>query len=643
MAMELPGIGRLAKGVATNRWMVVVATFFIMACSGATYNFGIYSDVVKTSMGYNQETLTTLGFFKDLGANVGIFSGLIYDLTGPWVVLMCGAILNLFGYLMIWLAVEHKISPPAIWKMCLFICIGANSQAFTNTGVIVTSVKNFPNNRGLVIGLLKGYVGLSGAMLTLFYQALYGNSPDKFILLIAWFPCLICLMFLAVIRRMPPTGPELAASEKKIFQAFLFIALALAGYLMIIIVVQHQVKVPRAGFQALAAIMLLIVMSPLALVVRDELRKIEQEKNQELKEGAKTGEEAESNSKLALAGNPTDIGSIQPHDQDSELETKRFALDWKRTEGIPGPKQGILQEGAKTGEDDCSNSTPKELELAAGKESTHPETLNPEPRSKKFTLDWKKIRRILWERPARGSDYNIPDAIFTIDMFLIFVATTCGVGGGLMAIDNLGQIGKALDLKVDTFVSLISIWNFLGRVGSGFASEIALQRWGVPRTLFFSLVIGVAAIGHLVIALNLPGALFAGSILIGLTFGAQWALMFTIISEIFGLKYYGTLYNVGGIASPVGSYLLSVRVAGALYDKEAAKDRARSATVGRIFGRILAVASATGNNCKGAHCYRVTFFIMAAVAVLGSATALILTVRTRRFYRKIHLKMKETT
>lgn len=36
------------------------------------------------------------------------------------------------------------------------ICIGASSQTFANTGALVTCVKNFPESRGIVLGLLKG-------------------------------------------------------------------------------------------------------------------------------------------------------------------------------------------------------------------------------------------------------------------------------------------------------------------------------------------------------------------------------------------------------------------------------------------------------------------------------------------------------
>ncbi|KAK9190114.1 hypothetical protein WN943_018715 [Citrus x changshan-huyou] len=61
-----------------------------------------------------------------------------------------------------------------------------------------------------------------------------------------------------------------------------------------------------------------------------------------------------------------------------------------------------------------------------------------------------------------------------MDMLILFLATICGVGGTLLAIDNLRQIGTSLGYPkrgMSTFVSLVNIWNCLGRVVSGFVSE----------------------------------------------------------------------------------------------------------------------------------------------------------------------------
>uniref|UniRef100_A0A8I6X8G9 Nodulin-like domain-containing protein n=1 Tax=Hordeum vulgare subsp. vulgare TaxID=112509 RepID=A0A8I6X8G9_HORVV len=115
------------------------------------------------------------------------------------------------------------------------------------------------------------------------------------------------------------------------------------------------------------------------------------------------------------------------------------------------------------------------------------------------------------------------------------------------------------------------IWNYAGRVTAGFVSEAVLARYKFPRPLMLTLVLLLACVGHLHIAFGVRQSLYAASVVIGFCFGAQWPLLLAIISEVFGLKYYSTLYNFGSVASPIGAYALNVRVAGYLYDVEAAR------------------------------------------------------------------------
>ena len=84
----------------------------------------------------------------------------------------------------------------------------------------------------------------------------------------------------------------------------------------------------------------------------------------------------------------------------------------------------------------------------------------------------------------------------------------------------------------------------------------------------------LSGVGDLLIAFPIPSCVYIASLIIGFSYGAQLTLLFTIISELSGLKYYSTLFNCGQLASPLGSYVFNVQVVGKLYDKEALKQLA---------------------------------------------------------------------
>lgn len=106
---------------------MVFASLLIMCVAGTSNMFGLYSNDIKSTFGYDQTTLNLLGLFKDLGGNLGILSGLIYEVVPPWVVLSIGAIMNFLSYFIIWLTVTGHIARPRVWQMCLYTFIGANS------------------------------------------------------------------------------------------------------------------------------------------------------------------------------------------------------------------------------------------------------------------------------------------------------------------------------------------------------------------------------------------------------------------------------------------------------------------------------------------------------------------------------------
>lgn len=588
--------------LAKSRWMMAVVSFYILFCSGATYIFGIYSGAIKESLHYNQETIDTLSFFKDLGANVGIIPGLMNEFLPSWTILAMGALMNLFGYSMIWLAVTHRIAQPRKWQMYLYLCFGANSQTFANTGVLVTFVKNFPKGRGEVLGIVKGCVGLSGAVFTQLYLALYGDDTRGVILLIGWLPSLVALSFMFFIRPITPVYDKL---ETRTFYRFLYLALLLAGFLTFAIIVENELKIPPSAYKVFGIATVMLVLSNIIIGIR-----------------AENAFRAQVEERTAVKSDKLQELSTVAKEQNKQVE-KRPSLEanGKLPSTDSHPNHGIhtqYSHGSHNGEWHNAGAD------AVAKPGS-PVNLSSKPSmSARFRLFFRN-----W--PARGEDFNIPQACLSLDMWILFISLTCGVGATLTAIDNMGQIGESLGYhpkSIKTFVSLISIWNFLGRVLAGFISEILLRRYRFPRTLVLTIVLGLACVGHLLIAFPAPNTLYIASIMVGLCFGAQWPLLFAIISELFGLKYYATLYNVGAIASPVGSYLFNVKVAGHFYDREARRQNEALMVAG-----AGGTASASGDlKCIGYECFRLTFLIMTIVSAFGSLVSILLVLRTRKFY-----------
>ncbi|KAG2679104.1 hypothetical protein I3843_11G036000 [Carya illinoinensis] len=215
---------------------------------------------------------------------------------------------------------------------------------------------------------------------------------------------------------------------------------------------------------------------------------------------------------------------------------------------------------------------------------------------------------------------NLLQAMSTLNFWLLFVAMVCGMGTAQAVVNNLSQIGESFNytrVEISNLVSLWGIWNFVGRIGTGNLSDYLLHTRGCGRPFLMGITLAAMAAGHAVIASGFPRILYVGSILVGICYGSQWALMPTIASEMFGVRHVGTIFNAIGIANPVGSYIFSVRIIGYIYDMEAGGE---------------------DNFCFGTHCFMLSFLIMSFVAFLGFLVAIALFFRTKQIYHLLVLR-----
>ncbi|KAL7161537.1 hypothetical protein ACSBR2_042076 [Camellia fascicularis] len=515
-----------------SKWMAAVASIWIQCICGASYAFAIYSSVLKSTQGYDQSTLDMVSVFKDIGANAGILSGLVYSAvtlrrgggSRPWVVHLAGAIQCFAGYFLIWLSVIGVINRPPVPAMCCFMLMAAHAQTFFNTANVVTAVHNFPDYSGTVVGIMKGFLGLSGAVLVQVYQTFLKENPSTFILMLALLPTFVSLLFMCLVR----INQTNSGDDKKHLNGFSAIALIVAAYLLILIILENVFTFPFWARLLTFVVLLLLLASPLRIVVK-----------------------ARQEDSLRLPQIP------------------------------PNERTQLINES----------------------------TID----SENFSTEEDSI-----EYP--GKEMNLLQAMRTINFWLLFVAMLCGMGSGLATINNMSQIGESLGyttVELNTLVSLWSIWNFLGRFGAGYVSDVFLHTRGWARPLFMVLTLATMTVGHVIIASGFPGNLFVGSVLVGVCYGSQWSLMPTITSEIYGVVHMGTIFNTIAASSPVGSSILSVLVIGYIYDTK---------------------ASGEGNSCYGTQCFMLSFFILACVSLFGFFVALILFFRTRRFYMQILLR-----
>ncbi|EOA16604.1 hypothetical protein CARUB_v10004777mg [Capsella rubella] len=445
--------------------------------------------------------------------------------------------------------------------MCVFLCMGGNSSTWMNTAVLVTCIRNFRRNRGPVSGILKGYVGLSTAIFTDLCTALFSSDPASFLVLLSVVPFAVCLTAVFFLREIPPASTSAEDNEEsKYFAVFNIVAVVVAVYLQSYDIIGIKTGAISIAF---ASVLMILLASPIAVPFHAFIRS---------KDNDEQDVEGRIDEPLLRSG--------------SEIAVEETIV------------------GAAAAAD---NELPPSLKPLKNEEEENDGTV--------VTTEKK--------RPVLGEEHTIMEALLTVDFWVLFTSFLCGVGTGLAVMNNMGQIGLALGYTdVSMFVSMMSIWGFFGRILSGTISEHFIKKAGTPRPLWNAAAQIIMAVGYLLMALAMPGSLYIGSMVVGVCYGVRLAITVPTASELFGLKYYGLIYNILILNMPLGSFLFSGLLAGLLYDAEA------TPTPGG------------GNTCVGAHCFRLVFLVMAFASFIGIGLDLLLAFRTKEIYAKIHASKK---
>ncbi|CAN6234801.1 unnamed protein product [Urochloa humidicola] len=434
--------------------------------------------------------------------------------------------------------------------MCVLIFVGTNSATYFNTNSLVTCILNFPRSRGPMVGILKGFLGLTSAILTQIYAVMHTTDQAKLVLMVAVGPALVAIAMMFVVR---PVGGHKQArpSDKKNFMFIYTICLLLASYLAVVKLAQDFLQLSDNVVNILTVILFVLLISPIAIPVTLTITSKE------------------------------------------ELSVEEALL---------------------------SESLTREASTSSQEEEDKPQAILSEVEEKSKVIDSLPPYERKNSRPHLGDNFTMMQALVKADFWLIWISFWLGSGSGLTVMDNLGQMSQAVGFKdVHIFVSLTSIWNFLGRVGGGYLSEIIVREHGYPRHIGLAIAQILIAAAHFLFAMAWPGTMYIGTFLVGLGYGAHWAIVPAAVSELFGVKHFGAMYNFLTIANPAGSLIFSGLITSTLYDYEAEKQDHQHQS-----------------KCEGPVCFFVSSLIMSALCIVGAGLSLIVVHRTKRVYADLH-------
>eukprot|EP01038_Epipyxis_sp_PR26KG_P010379 gene10379-13942_t len=612
-----------------TRWQSLSAVCFFVSVSGITYAFGVYSEILKLKLGFSQSGLETVASIGNSGLYLSLFTGFALEKFGFRVVVLYGGIFIFVGYMYIWLAIQ-KIVPADILSISLFYFISQLGVCCHVSSAVTLSVKLFPPMaRGTSIGLVKGYFGLSSAVLgDIAGERMFVENPVNFVLFIGLFIPMTGIIGSVTANIIPnhlnSFDYEYHNGSYYSMKPYIYHWCLLCLTLLIIGYIQYQYSPLSWTATCITSFIIFMTISSILFIPNlygnrllplDDCDVIQYNKKYSILDTADNNSNSNHNFQTF---------SSSLHNNNNN----KIILKYNHNR----PYDPIVIDHNFTSDDD-------ELSYVSSKTSHLPEHNNHnDQQEEEFTsLIHKSNNDTINSYDSTGFyDHDLPfiETIHTWRFWALFFIFLIGTGSGLMVIYNVNAIAQAANKQPSSFfVTLISLANGFGRLTAGVMSDFFVKFQDnsngnnnnksnylkLSKIQLEMIVIFFMGITQLILSCNIDYLLYPCFLSVGYFFGCLVALNTINVADIFGDKYVATNYGAVDTAPIFSSYIFSTGLV-ALFYKDNIEISNDNDTI--------------SSSCVGRMCFFYPFIINFLCCMIASFGCYILHIHTPMKYNR---------
>ncbi|GMI92016.1 hypothetical protein like AT2G30300 [Hibiscus trionum] len=258
------------------QWLSLVAIIWLQSINGTNSNFPAYSSQLKYLLSISQIQLNNLAFASDAGKLFGWISGIAANHLPMWLVLILGSALGLIGYGVQYLFLTGHVSNLSYGAIFFLTVLAGNSICWINTVCYIVTIKNFPLDRQLAIGLTGSYLGLSAKIYNDIVDVVFPYSAmgraKAYLFLNSALPFAVSIVSAPVVKAINVVKTKRADAA---FILILVITTATGAFAVVGSLGSASSKLsPLTSTVGMAALLLAPLLIPLGLGLRQQIKQL---------------------------------------------------------------------------------------------------------------------------------------------------------------------------------------------------------------------------------------------------------------------------------------------------------------------------------------------------------------------------------